>query len=218
MEFSDYFPIWKQLTKAQQECLLENAQLRKVTKGTMIHNGSVECTGLLLVGSGQLRAYMLSPEGRELTLYRLFERDMCLLSASCIMNSLQVELTIEAEKNSQIWVIPPQIYKELMEQSLVIAKFTNELMATRFSEVLWLMEQILWKSFDKRLAAFLLEESQLEHSLLLKTTHETIGNHLGHPREVVTRMLRYFQNEGMVKLTRGAIELTDPERLKHLAR
>ena len=79
------------------------------------------------------------------------------------------------------------------------------------------MEQILWKSFDKRLAQFLVEESALEGSPVLKTTHEAIGNHLGNPREVVTRMLRYFQNEGMVRLTRGSIEITNFERLEALA-
>jgi CRP/FNR family transcriptional regulator len=78
------------------------------------------------------------------------------------------------------------------------------------------MEQIMFKSFDKRLAAFLLEEAAIEGSLSLKTTHETIANHMGTAREVVTRMLRYFQSEGMVRLTRGAIELTDEKKLRAL--
>ena len=217
MEFSSYFPIWSKLTPIQQQLLQQNAVIRKAPKGTIIHNGSIECTGLLLVGSGQLRAYMLSPQGRELTLYRLFERDICMLSASCIMSSIQFEVTIEAEKDSQLWIIPPQVYKSLMLESIVISNFTNEIMATRFSDVMWLMEQILWKSFDKRLAAFLLEESGLEDSTVLKITHETIGNHLGNPREVVTRMLRYFQNEGMISLTRGSIEILDAKKLEEIA-
>ena len=100
-----------------------------------------------------------------------------------------------------------------MEKSAPLANFTNEIMAARFSEVMWLMEQVMWRSFDKRLAAFLLEEASLEGTDILSITHETIGNHLGSPREVVTRMLRYFQNEGMVKLTRGIVELTDRKKL-----
>jgi len=82
---------------------------------------------------------------------------------------------------------------------------------------MWLMEQIMWKSFDKRLASFLLEESVLENSTSLKITHEKIANHMGTAREVVTRMLRYFQSEGMVKLTRGAVELIDEDKLEKLA-
>lgn len=99
---------------------------------------------------------------------------------------------------------------------MAVANFTSELMATRFSEVMWLIEQIMWKSLDKRVAAFLLEESAIEGTALLKITHETIANHLGTHREVITRMLRYFQSEGLVKLSRGAIEVTDPVGLSNL--
>lgn len=218
MEFSSYFPIWNKLSHRQQQFLADNAVLRRCEKGSIIHNGSENCTGLFLVGSGQLRVYILSQDGREITLYRLFERDMCLFSASCMMNSIQFDITIEAEKDTQFWVIPAEVFKQLMGESTIVSNYINEVMATRFSDVMWLMEQILWQSFDKRLAEFLLEESALEHSSVLKTTHEAIGKHLGNPREVVTRMLRYFQNEGMVKLSRGAIEITDPEKLRAILR
>jgi len=176
----------------------------------------MDCTGLLLVKHGQLRAYILSDEGREITLYRLFDRDMCLFSASCIMRSIQFDVAIEVEKDTSLWIIPPEVYKTIMEESAAAANYTNELMASRFSDVMWLMEQIMWKSFDKRLAAFLLEESSIEESTVLKITHETIANHLGTAREVVTRMLRYFQSEGMVKLTRGTVEITNEERLRQM--
>ena len=116
-----------------------------------------------------------------------------------------------------MWIIPAEIYKHVMEESAAVANYTNEIMASRFSEVMWLMEQILWQSFDRRLAAFLLEEANLTGSNILKTTHEAIGSHLGNPREVVTRMLRYFQNEGAVRLTRGAIEITDAKKLREIA-
>ena len=165
MDFSFYFPIWNKLTPTQQQILERNAVLRKVDKGTVIHNGTVECTGLLLVRSGQLRAYILSDEGREISLYRLFDRDMCLFSASCIMRSIQFEITIEAEKDTELWVIPSEIYKGIMEESAPVANYTNELMASRFSDVMWLMEQIMWKSLDKRVAAFLLEESTVYKGL-----------------------------------------------------
>ena len=146
----------------------------------------------------------------------LFDRDMCLFSASCMMRSIQFEVTIEAEKDSQLWIIPPEVYQRLMEESAPVANYTNELMASRFSEVMWLMEQIMWKSLDKRLASFLLEEAAIEGTDELKITHETIANHLGSHREVITRMLRYFQNEGMVKLSRGMVAILDREKLEAL--
>lgn len=216
MDFQSYFPIWSKLNQAQQSRILDSLITRRVEKGTVIHNGSVDCTGLILVKSGQLRAYLLSDEGREITMYRLFDRDMCLFSASCMMHSLQFDITIEAEKDTEFWIIPAEIYKNLMEKSAPAANYTNELMATRFSDVMWLIEQIMWKSLDKRVAAFLLEEAAIEGSDRLKITHEAIANHLGSHREVITRMLRYFQNEGMVKLSRGAVTLLDRNGLEKL--
>ena len=216
MSFEHFFPVWDQLTAAQKNRIRDGLIKRQIKKGTMIHNGSMDCTGLLLVKYGQLRAYILSDEGREITLYRLFDRDMCLFSASCIMRSIQFDVAIEAEKNTHLWIIPAEIYKNIMEESVPAANYTNELMASRFSDVMWLMEQIMWKSFDKRLAAFLLEESTLEGDSTLKLTHEIIANHLGTAREVVTRMLRYFQSEGMVKLARGTVEITDEEKLRQI--
>ena len=204
MEFQAVFPVWDKLTKQQQDRLLDSLITRSVKKGTVLHNGSMDCTGLLLIQSGQLRAYMLSEEGREITLYRLFDMDMCLFSASCIMRSIQFEVTIEAEKDTDLWIIPAEVYRGIMEESAPVANYTNELMASRFSEVMWLIEQIMWKSLDKRVAAFLLEESRIEGTEELRLTHETIANHLGSHREVITRMLRYFQSEGMIKLSRGA--------------
>lgn len=217
MPFQDYFPIWDKLEPAQQDRLLDDLVARKVEKGTVIHNGSMDCTGLLVVESGQLRAYILSDEGREITLYRLFDRDICLLSASCMIRSIQFDVTVVAEKDTRFWVIPAEVYKGVMESSAPAANFTNELMATRFTDVMWLIEQIMWKSLDKRLAAFLLEEAAIEGSNELKITHEAIANHMGSYREVITRMLRYFQGEGLVRLSRGMVAILDEERLKGMA-
>ena len=216
MSIAQYFPVFDKLTPQQQKMLLDYTAVKTVPAGTVVHNGAVECTGFLLVRSGQLRAYTLSEEGREVTIYRLFDHDCCLFSAACIMSSLQFEVIIETEKDSEIFIIPPSVYQKLMNESLPVSKYTNDLMASRFSEVMWLMEQIMWKSFDKRLAAFLVEESGIEGTTLLKVTHEKIANHMGTAREVVTRMLRYFQGEGLVKLSRGTIEITDEPGLRAL--
>ena len=216
MELNAYLPFWSQLTASQQERLAHAAVLRHGEKGQVIHGAGAQCLGLLVVCSGQLRACILSEEGREITLYRLFDRDLCLFSASCIMRSIQFEVTIQAEKDTDLWVIPAEVYQDIMEASAPVANYTNELMASRFSEVMWLMEQVMWKSLDKRVAAFLLEEASIEGSSVLKITHEAIANHLGTHREVITRMLRYFQSEGMVRLSRGMVRLLDEDRLRQL--
>ena len=216
MEFTTYFPIWNKLTTEHQKQISESLSKRSVKKGTIIHNGYKSCVGVFLILSGQLRAYILSDEGREITLYRLFDRDVCILSAPCMMRSIQFDIIIETEKDSELLLIPVETYKRVMEESAPLANYTNEIMASRFSDAMWLIEQIMWKSLDKRVASFLLEETSIEGTNCLKITHEIIANHIGTHREVVTRMLRYFQSEGLVKLTRGTVEIIDSERLGKL--
>ena len=217
MEIASYFPIWDKLSPDQQHAISSAAVRREAKRGEIVHNGSVRCTGLLVVASGLLRTFILSDEGREITLYRLFERDICLLSASCMLPSMQLEVTIQAERDTVLWIIPPDVYKSVMQLSAPLANYTSELIASRLSEIIWLMEQVLWKSLDRRVAAFLLEESAIEGSDSLSITHETIANHLGSSREVITRMLRYFQSEGMVALSRGTVTLTGRDKLEALA-
>ena len=217
MEYAAYLPIWDKLTEEQQQRISNVVEFRKISAGTRIHDSSADCLGLIMVRSGQLRAYILSEDGREITISRLFEYDVSLLSASCVMPDMQFTVMIEAEKDSEFWSIPACLFKNLVDESLAVSNFSRNLLSSNFSELMWLMEQIMWKSIDKRLANFLLEEAQLEESNQLKITHEKIANHMGTAREVVTRMLRYFQSEGMVKLTRGTIEITDRKKLEDLS-
>jgi len=216
MELAHYFPIWDKLTAAQQERIRSTTILHTVKGGTLLHDGGPDCLGMLLVKSGQLRAYMLSEEGREVTISRFFEMDICLFSASCVMSNMQFAVFIEAEKDTEVFVIPACLYQNLMEESLPLANYSHNLITSHLSEVMWLMEQIMWKSFDKRLAKFLLDEAVVEGTNSLRITHEKIANHMGTAREVVTRMLRYFQSEGMVKLTRGTVDITDEKKLRRL--
>ena len=216
MEISQYLPFWSKLTREQQEQILNVTEIRSVKKGTRIHDSSEECLGLVILKQGQLRAYILSEDGREITIGRLFDYDVSLLSASCVMPDLQFNIMIEAEKDTQFWSIPACLFKNLVEESLAMSNYARSLISSNLSELMWLMEQIMWKSFDKRLASFLLEETAIEGTPELKITHEKIAAHMGTAREVVTRMLRYFQNEGMVRLTRGTIEIIDEAKLEAL--
>ena len=217
MEFAKYLPFWDKLSKSQQEQVAGVIENRKVKKGTRIHDSSADCLGLVIMRSGQLRAYILSEDGREITISRLFDYDVSLLSASCVMPDMQFNVMIEAEKDSEFWSIPACMFKNLVDETLAVSNYSRSLLNSNFSELMWLMEQIMWRSFDKRLAAFLLEETAIEGTDILKITHEKIAGHMGTAREVITRMLRYFQSEGMVRLTRGTIELTDRKKLEDLS-
>ena len=216
LSVADVIPAWNALTRNQQGTLLGAAREHSFSKGTVVHEGGLECTGLLVVKSGRLRAFITSADGREISLYRLLERDICLFSASCMLRSLRFDVSIEAESDTDLWIIPADVYHKVMEKSAPLSNFTNELMAERMSDVMWLMEQILWQSMDKRIAEYLLEQMNLQGTMELTLTHEQIARDLGTAREVVTRMLRYFKSENLVALSRGKIEVLNERALTDL--
>ena len=213
MELKEFFPFWKTLTPDQQARMTASARAYTAKKGEVLHRGQADCLGLV----GVLRAYTISDEGREITLYRLYQRDVCLFSASCAMRAVDFDIFIEADQESLLWIIPPEVYRQLMEQSAPAANFTNELMAGHFSDVMWLLDQVLNKKLDARLAAFLLEAADRENSDSLSLTHEAVAGELGSAREVISRMMKYLQSEGMVAVSRGCVQLVDRAALEQLA-
>ncbi len=213
----EYLPFWEQLSALHQQKIIQSASIVQAPAGRIIHNGSADCVGLLIVLKGRLRVYTVAEEGREITLYRLLQRDICLLSASCAMRSLEFDVIVATESDTSYLQIPSGVYKELMQESLPVANYTNELMASRFSDVMWLLDQILNKKLDARLAAFLLEEASLDETHTIQKTHEEIARYLGSAREVVTRLLKYLSGDGLVTLSRGGIRIDDAARLEKLA-
>lgn len=214
--YQEVLKFWNDLTVDQKALLNKSIIKKHFNAGEAMRSGSDNCSGLFLLESGQVRAYIVSENGKEITLYRLFERDVCIFSASCIMKNINFDIFIETEKETIAYLIPTPVFDKLSKESIAVQAFTNELMASRFSEVMWIMEQALFMTLDKRLAIFLLEQSNIEESDCIEITHEKIANHLGSAREVVTRMLKYFQNEGLVSLNRGAIHLTNRKKLEQL--
>ena len=141
---------------------------------------------------------------------------MCVLSASCILANINFAVFIEAEKDSEVYIISPYKYKEIKDHNIIVESFTNSVINQSFSDAMWIMEQILFMSFDKRLAIFLLEQSVSAKTDTLNLTHDYIAKNMGTAREVVSRMLKYFQTEGIVSLSRGTITITDKNKLKKL--
>lgn len=212
----EVFPRWDQLNAEQRGLILRRAELRQFAKGQRPHQGGQDCAGLFLVQQGQLRVFILADNGKEITLYRLFAWDICLFSASCILKNISFDLHVEAEKDTAAFIVPADVYEKLVQASLPLADYTNQLMSARFSDVMWVMEQTLFTSFDSRLANFLLEQSAIDQSDTVLITHEEIARHLGSVREVVTKMLHYLAGEGMVQLSRGKITLLDRDKLRGL--
>ena len=204
------------LNTSQREMLRSVARIHTFERGARVYDG--DCTGLLLVQEGRLRAYTLSAEGREITLYRLEGGEVCLFSASCALRGVTFPLFVTAETRARILLIPADVYKKLSEECAAVGAFTAQLMAQRFSQVMWVLDEVLNKKFDARLAALLLKEGEYAGKDDLKLTHEQLAAHLGTAREAVSRMLKYFEREGLVRLSRGSIRLADKEGLQDLAK
>ena len=214
--FKENFPFWDKLTEIEKETFVNSSQYISFPKGTNIHNGN-ECTGIILIRKGSLRLYILSDEGKEITLYRLFPGEMCMLSASCVLNNITFDVFVDADENAECIIVGGCAYAALAERNTSAKIFALETALARFSDVMWVMQQILFMSMDKRLAIFLLDEVSKTGGDTVHLTHEQIAKYMGSAREVVTRMLKYFSSEGIVELSRGGIKLIDMKRLRSLA-
>lgn len=213
-----YLPFINRLDQADRNLLFSTCSESIYTPGEIILNREKECNGLVIVKSGQLRAYFESEDGKGITLYRLLSGDICILTASCVLKNITFEVTLEVEKDSEIMFIPAATWGKLAEKNSFVKEFSMELVNERFSEVMWVMEQMVSKNMGQRIAAFLLEQSVLENSETLSMTHETIAKNLGTAREVISRILKYLENDGLLKLSRGQILLTNVKKLREMSR
>ena len=215
--FQKTFPFWGKMSEEDQATFLRSSREVTFRRGTNIHNGE-ECTGVILVGSGSLRLYLLSEEGKEITLFRLFPGDVSILSASCVLDTLTFDVYIDSEEDSRCVVISGCAYEELSRRMPEAKIFALEGAVASFSDVMWVMQQILFLSMDKRLAIFLLDEASKTGCDTIKLTHEQIARYMGSAREVVSRMLKYFAAEGLIRASRSeGIVLLNKARIRELS-
>ena len=213
--YSGLFPFWDKISAADREYICENSSIRAFEKDTNLHNGS-ECSGVIFVRRGSLRVYIMSENGKDITLYRLHKGDMCMLSASCVLQSITFEVIIDAEEDSECCIISGPAFKQVSERNPEIRIFSLETAVSRFSDVMWVMQQILFMSMDKRLAIFLHDEAIRIDSDNIQLSQEQIAKYIGSAREVVSRMLKYFANEGIVEVSRRGVRILDRKRLREL--
>ena len=198
--YREIFPFWEKIGDADREYICQNSYAVTYPKGKNIHDGS-ECSGVILVRSGSLRLYMMSDEGKDITLYRLHKGDLCMLSASCVLDAVTFDVFVDAEEESGCCVVSGSAFAAVSERNPDIRIFALETAVSRFSDVMWVMQQILFMSMDKRLAIFLSDESARTGKDTIELTHGQIAKYMGSAREVVSRMLKYFAAEGIVEVS-----------------
>ena len=213
--YKETFPFWEKLSESDKNLICENSYAMSYPKGVTVHNGE-ECSGVILIKKGTLRVYIMSDEGKDVTLYRLYAGDMCMLSASCVLDTVTFDVFVDAEENSECYVISGCAFSTLCETNPEIKIFALETAVSRFSEVMWVIQQIMFMSIDKRLAIFLLDESARTNSDVILLTHGQIAKYMGSAREVVSRCLKYFASEGLLEVSRKGIKILDKQNLKKI--
>ena len=216
-EFEKHLPFWPHLTADQRALLVSGTSRRSFRAGENVHGRTGDCTGILLVLSGELRSYFLSEDGREVTLYRLLPGSLCILSASCVLETITFDVSIDAEVDTELLVVRADVFNRLTKENIYMDRDVHKEAVARFSDVMWTMQQVLFMKLDRRLAIFLTEEVLDRGTDTLRMTHDQIARHVGSAREVITRMLKYFAAEGLVELGRGTVTVTDPEGIRALA-
>ena len=208
------YPFWERLSDEEKAQILKSCATVTYEKGSSIHRSDMGCKGAILVLSGLLRVYILSDEGREVTLFRIHAGESCVLSASCLLDSIQFDILIEAAEEARAIVIPSGVLHPIMESNPYVGLYMYKQAAERFSDVMWMMQQILFMGVDRRVAIFLWDEMVRRNQPVLSMTHDEIARNIGSAREVVSRVMKYLSEEGAVALKRGRVEILDKEKLK----
>lgn len=218
LELKNNLPFFENLSTKEKEELFSSSYIEKYKKGELVHSKDKSCTGIVLVLEGQLRSFMSSLSGKEITLFRLFELDMCMLSSSCVYQNLTYDISVQADKDSTVIIIDSAFFKEISSKNPTIQNFFLELTQNKLSEVMWVVEQVVFFNLEYRLANYLLDKYYLDSSVNINITHEVIANDLGSAREVISRMLKRFEKENVVEIGRGQIKIIDLEQLKLLTK
>ena len=213
----DNLPFWNNIDEEDKLSLINASIIKDFDKGSIIKRGDEECLGLIFIISGQLRAFILSEDGRDITLYRLFEQDSCIMSASCLLENISFDIFIETISNTKALIISPIAFNNISNKNKYAKEYSQELINSRFSDVMWTMQQILFASLDKRLAIFLWDEITKNKTNTINFTHEQIAKYIGSAREAVSRMLKYFSVEKIVSVSRGDITIIDKKKLHDIA-
>ena len=216
MDYIDLFDFWNDLSDSQKQILSSSIYERFFENGIIVNNFNDSCKGIFAIKKGELRAFIVSPEGREITLYRVLEGEVCVLAASCLMDSIAFDIVIEVIGDTEVYVVPAKLLNNIMEENPKVGLSIYKSAAEKFTKVMWTMQQLLFMKVDERIADFILKETTKQKSHILKVTQDEIAKQIGSAREVVSRILKYFSNEGILALKRGQIEVLDKDKLKKI--
>ena len=207
------FSFWEKLTEVEKRLLEQQVRWNQYKEGQLVTGTGSECLGVLLVQRGILRVYLVSEDGKEATVCRLHEGELCMLSGFCLMSEIPFDVQIDAEEESEVCLLPTGAVKKIMEDNIYMENFIYKSMNESFSDIIAAVQKILFASLEQRLAEFLLDEAGRCHSDQINMTQEQIARAIGSAREAVSRTLKQMVQEGSVELFRGGVKILNRRKL-----
>lgn len=205
------FPFLGELTGNGREVLRAQARACRFDVETPLLATGQGCEALLLVGKGGIRVYKQAPSGREILLYRVARGETCILGTTCMLRQSSYPAEAIALAGTEALALPAPVFRSLFDSEPVVRRFVLDLFALRFEELMLLIEEVAFRRMDERLASFLLREAEIAPGQFAPVcmTHEELATELGSVREVVSRLLHQFADEGGVALERGKVRILD---------
>ncbi len=205
--------FWPFLSDRERKAILSMASSRHYQAGQVISSTETDCLGVLFVQSGTLRVYLYSDDGREATIARLSAGECCVLSASCLLSSIDFQSQLSAETDLDAIVLPSIPFSSLMQKNVYVENFVYRTAAEHFSDVIRAVEEMLFSSLEQRICSFLLDETARLRTDTLQLTQEQLAQSIGSARESVTRSLRQLSSSGLIRIFRGGVQILDRKKL-----
>lgn len=207
MKQSDFwqFPFFKDMDEEDKNLLVNGVIRKELDQGQIMVGDNQRCTGIPLLLKGTLRVFRISDKGREMTLYRINQGELCILAAVCAMGDVEYDFSIEAQTESKIANIPPDVFKELLYKSEVFKTYIFNTLAQKLIMSIETIEMLIFVSIEDRIIEYLQENANERGEVI--TTHEKMAIDLGSSREVITRQLKKMADKQKLQLKRGKIIL-----------
>jgi CRP/FNR family transcriptional regulator len=206
------FPFFSALPAQKLGALLDGAELLRAPAGTVLFDAKQPCRGFPLVLEGSVRVSKSAPNGREILLYRVEPGQSCILSGGCLLGHSDYSASGIAETDVELLSLPPAQFNDLMLQFEPFRRYVFGSYGERLSEVMELVEEVAFRQLDVRLARLLIRRGPV-----IEGTHQRLAEELGSVREIVSRLLRSFEQRGWVRIERERVTVTDPKSLSALA-
>ncbi|MBI5435539.1 MAG: Crp/Fnr family transcriptional regulator [Nitrosomonadales bacterium] len=203
------YPMLRELPATQLEDLLANATAMRLPAGTVVFDENQPCQGFPLLLSGSIRIIKAAASGRELQLYRVSPGESCILTSSCLLGHAQYHARGIVEQEVELVALPPSTFRALLSAHEPLRDYIFSLFSERLTDLMQLVSAVAFQKLDQRLAALLLAKPNP-----IRTTHQALADELGSVREIVSRLLKNFAEQGWVKLGREQIEVVNALALK----